>query len=292
MAKSTVLEVIDRAALGDAELAQVRRLAEASQAAGHGEARLVWDALRVAGDVPNQFLAYQRGRLVGFLNVEGLGDDEAEATGLIDPAATPEPIGGRLVDAARAACRAQGSSTLIVAADQRARPLIDALVALGATRRFAEHKLRRASTGALALPASELEIADAAADDAGAIAEILAADMGIDPAGIAAHIASNMRRPNYHYYIARHAGAAAGTANVQLLNGDAYIYGLVVQPEYRGRGYGRGLIVRTLADLAARGDAPMYIEVETENTPAYTLYRSLGFEHVATFDYYGVALAP
>lgn len=293
MAKSMVLEVVDRVSLSDAEVAQVRKLAAASQAAGYGESRLVWDGLSISdGGRPKQFLAYQAGRLVGFLSVEGLGEAEAEATGLLDPTAAAGPIVARLIAAARGACRAGGSGALLVAIDQRAQPAAEALVALGAAREFGEHKLAWPNSGAPALPDSDLQIAGAGPADAAEIAAILSHDMSIDPAGFVPHIENNMRKPNYHYYIARAGGTAAGTANVQQLNGEAYIYGLVVRPEYRGRGYGRQLMLRMLADHAAGSDQPMYIEVETENTPAHTLYRSLGFAHVATFDYFRVELTP
>lgn len=286
MTESTDLQLTKRAVLDDTEFADVRALVERCQAA-EGETRVIWDALQASDDgLPNQLLVRDAGRLVGYLRIEGLGEDEAEAAAHVDPQATTAPIAAQLLGAAADTCRARGSATLIVALDRRAAALADAIAAQGASLHFSEHKLRRDSTGTLALPASDLQVAQAGPADAGEIAQILASDMGADPAGFAQYIASNLQRPNYRYYIARHAGAPAGTGNVQQLNGDFYIYGLVVRPEYRGRGYGRQLMLHMLADLAARGPEPMYIEVESENTPAWTLYRSLGFELVATFDYY------
>lgn len=286
MPEANGLQVVERVAVQDAEQAAVRALDAACRAAGLGESRITWDSLAVAEEVPNNFLVYVAGQLVGFLRADGLGTDEAEATVLVSPDINTQPVVAGLVAAALAACRAHHTPALIIAVDRRAVPVAEAVGMHGATLHFTEEKRRRASTGPVALPTSELAISDAEAHDAAAIAAILADDLGMDPVGFRQHIAANMVRPIYHYYIARHNGAPAATANVQQLNGDAYIYGLVVRPEFRGRGYGRLLMLRMLADLAATGDAPMYIEVEPQNTPAVTLYRSLGFETVATFDYY------
>lgn len=286
MAETSGLHVVERSAMQDAEIAAVRALEAACQAAGLGESRITWDSLAAAEEVPNNFLVYDAGQIVGFLRADGLGSDEAEATVLVLPDTNAQTVVAYLVMAALVACRAHHTPALIIAVDRRAAPVAEALRTHGATLHFTEEKRWRASTGPVVLPTSELVISPAGAQDAEAIAAILAADLGIDSIGFSQHIAANMARPIYYYYIARHNNTPAATANVQRLNGDAYIYGLVVRPEFRGRGYGRLLMLRMLADLAATGDAPMYIEVEPQNTPAVTLYRSLGFETVAIFDYY------
>lgn len=286
MTDSHRLELRERAALSATEIAAVRELAAASAGAGMGEARIFWDALAHASDVPNQFLISAAERLLGFLHADGLRDEEAEAILLVAPGIEPAPVVTPLVEAALTACRASKTPTLLIAIDRRAAAVANALAARGAEVQFSEQKRRRDSTGALSLPTSDLAISAATPADANEIAAILAADMGLDPIGFDAHVTANMARPHYRYYIARLGGAAVGTANVQVLNGESYIYGFVVLPEARGHGYGRQLMVHMLNDLADQGDAPMYLEVEPDNTPAVTLYGSLGFVPEATFDYY------
>ena len=80
-----------------------------------------------------------------------------------------------------------------------------------------------------------------------------------------------------------------GTLNVQNLGGEAYIYGFVVRQEQRGRGYGKEILARTIADILAERPQPVFLEVETENDPAFGLYRSFGFEVITTYDYYRLA---
>ncbi len=55
--------------------------------------------------------------------------------------------------------------------------------------------------------------------------------------------------------------------------------GLVgVLPEYRRRGIARRLLTRTLDELRRRGAEKASLDVIDRNVPAYSLYRSLGFE--------------
>jgi ribosomal protein S18 acetylase RimI-like enzyme len=87
----------------------------------------------------------------------------------------------------------------------------------------------------------------------------------------------------YQYYIATLAQQPIGTLNVQTIDGQAYIYGFVVRSEQRGRGYGKEILARAIEDIAAEHPQPIYLEVETDNTPALALYRSFGIEVVTTY---------
>ena len=60
--------------------------------------------------------------------------------------------------------------------------------------------------------------------------------------------------------------------------GEAHITNVAVDPAYRGRGYGRRLMLE-LMQVALRHDAEsMTLEVRISNTVAQNLYTSLGFE--------------
>ena len=56
------------------------------------------------------------------------------------------------------------------------------------------------------------------------------------------------------------------------------IYVIAVDPDFVGRGLGRDLTVAGLAHLAAEGLEVGMLYVESDNTPAVTLYESLGFQ--------------
>lgn len=273
-----------RAALSEAELADVQRLAALCRL--HAiEPRLVWAALTHPGEQPSHFLHYDAGRLVGFLTVDGLESDTPEGALLADPTRAPEASIDALLGAVQALPRPAGA-TLLLPIDRRAEAPAAALQARGYVRHATECLLRRDDLRPPALAAGEPEVARATPADAPAIADILAEDLGIAPGELEHVIGENMRRPGYRYFIARLADAAVGTLNVQILNGAPYIYGFVVRPEYQGRGYGRRIIAHALAATLAAAPQPIYLEVEPDNTPAYTLYKSLGFALLVTYDYY------
>src|SRR4051794_25312022 len=88
------------------ELGQIRALAEACQQAEELDLRLVWSALEQrSNDTPSDLLYYADGQLVGFLTLEGIGDDEAEATGMVHPAYRRRGIFRELIATALAECQ-------------------------------------------------------------------------------------------------------------------------------------------------------------------------------------------
>ncbi|CAN7580404.1 GNAT family N-acetyltransferase [Bosea sp. LjRoot90] len=61
---------------------------------------------------------------------------------------------------------------------------------------------------------------------------------------------------------------------------EAEVLSIVVGGSRRRSGLGQALLAAHLAQLAARGAARLFLEVEEGNAPAIALYRRLGFETV------------
>lgn len=56
-----------------------------------------------------------------------------------------------------------------------------------------------------------------------------------------------------------------------------FVIELFTDPAYRGRGIARDLITRSIAACASAGCRQIGLRVDSDNTPALALYRSLGF---------------
>lgn len=64
-------------------------------------------------------------------------------------------------------------------------------------------------------------------------------------------------------------------------------FDVVTAAGHRGRGIARRLCAHLLAQAARRGAASAYLQVEADNTPARSLYRSLGFVDGYAYHYRG-----
>jgi ribosomal protein S18 acetylase RimI-like enzyme len=260
--------------LNDAELAEIEQLARLCQEREPLDLRINWDALRLrTGDVASDFLYYRDDILVGFLMLDGLGSEEAEGTGIVHPGYRRQGVFRALVAAAREECRNNNTEALILFFDHRSTAAIAFAEAIGAQHDFSEHNMRLEQGRGLPQIEQRLDFRRAGLGDAAAIAAIVAEDFGADPEQLRQNIVRNMQSPIYQYYIAALGHQPIGTLNVQNLSGEAYIYGFVVRPEQRGRGYGKEILARAIEDIVAARPQPIFLEVETENDPAFGLYR-------------------
>ena len=99
---------------------------------------------------------------------------------------------------------------------------------------------------------------------------------------------SEMQRPDVCYvYVVRLTGASgaplpmiAGFCAFWKVIDQIHINNLAIHPQFRGRGFGRVLLARVLADAAALGAEHATLEVRRSNTAARRLYEGAGFRLV------------
>jgi len=77
-----------------------------------------------------------------------------------------------------------------------------------------------------------------------------------------------------------------GKVHLQVSSGIGGIYGLGVLPEYRGKGYGRAVLLKAIEKLKAVKAEQIMLQVAAENEKALSLYKSCGFEETSVMDYF------
>jgi ribosomal-protein-alanine N-acetyltransferase len=85
--------------------------------------------------------------------------------------------------------------------------------------------------------------------------------------------------PQAHYFVFLESEKVAGFAGYWTLIDEAHVTTIAVSPEMRGKGIGRALMERVLADAASFGMTCATLEVRISNEKAIKLYESLGFVH-------------
>lgn len=98
-----------------------------------------------------------------------------------------------------------------------------------------------------------------------------------------------LRVPTARVRVAVAGGNIAGAIILLLRRNSrwARIYSVAVDPDYRGQGIGRRLIVAAEADARQRGCCGVALEVREDNVAARTLYDGLGYRVDAVLpDYY------
>jgi mycothiol synthase len=89
-------------------------------------------------------------------------------------------------------------------------------------------------------------------------------------------------------YLAERDGRTVGKVHLQNAAGVGGIYGLGVLPEFRGRGYGRAVLLLAVRKLTEEGLSSIMLQVAAENAAALQLYKSCGFRETSTMDYFSL----
>jgi ribosomal protein S18 acetylase RimI-like enzyme len=126
-------------------------------------------------------------------------------------------------------------------------------------------------------------------EEAGAVAALLGGFRdhlgydGPDDASVLASVERIIARDDAEYLLAGD-GEPMGVAQVRYrwsvwwAAEDCWLEDLYVRDDARGRGVGRALAEAVFERARTRGCRRVELDVNTENTPALALYRSLGFE--------------
>jgi GNAT superfamily N-acetyltransferase len=101
---------------------------------------------------------------------------------------------------------------------------------------------------------------------------------------IARAILSNIV-PERRFLLLRKQGRPVACALVVIEGGWAGIFDVVVKPEERGRGLGRGIMKLALDAAIDAGARSSYLQVVEGNTPAQNLYASLGYRPLYNYWY-------
>ncbi|QKW26666.1 GNAT family N-acetyltransferase [Streptomyces seoulensis] len=84
--------------------------------------------------------------------------------------------------------------------------------------------------------------------------------------------------PGMHISLLEHEGVPVGTVWVAIEENRAFVYDVVADERFRGRGHGRSLMLLAERHAVAAGKGAIGLNVFAGNTPAERLYASLGYE--------------
>lgn len=91
-------------------------------------------------------------------------------------------------------------------------------------------------------------------------------------------LAEEIGNPAAYFVTAVEDGEILGYGGMHTVLGESYIDNIAVFPEYRGQGAGRAVTQALTKKAREANGVFITLEVRASNTPAITLYTTLGFE--------------
>ncbi len=282
--------------LSEDTLSAARQLVAACEAAEPAPVRVSWRMLRTrAGVTPLDFCCYLDGALAGYLFMDPYNPKERETIILVHPAYRRRGIAHALLAEAYKECQRTGVERIILICERRAVAGKAFVEHFAARFDFAEHEMALGAFQPRDSSASYLNIRLADLDDLDALVAIDAACFNQREEEARERFIRRWHDQHSRQYIALLAseGTAAaepvGMFRLSAEDGATGIYGLGIAPAHQGRGYGRQILEEAVR--RARADDPqaaVMLDVDVDNTRAFNLYTSAGFQVRATYEYYAL----
>ncbi len=273
--------------LAPEEVAEIRRLAELCNVREGLDLTVDLNPAPRPGET-NQFLRYQDGVLAGYCSMYPGGN--TEMSGMVHPDYRRRGIGRELFAAARDEVLRRGARALLVCETGSASGQAF-VAALGLPRHMAEHRMELRRFPAPPPDDERFRLRRAEPEDIDTLVRVSAEAFGDPPERTREHITRLIAAPKQRFYLGFWEQEPVGALRVENYDERTFIYGFGVLPQWRGQGLGRRILTGTIEMVRAEGRTAFALEVETDNVPALTLYRSCGFEIVRTYEYFKVETA-
>lgn len=237
---------------------------------------------------PALLLHYQHETLTGFAYLQ-YGPD-IEIYGMVHPAYRRQGVGKALLNAAQEVRGREGEGGLLLVCDSASPAGKLFAQATGGQYRFSEHRmvLDPASIQRPPLQTQKVELRRAEVAEAPLFAHLVAQAFGDLEEEMAQWVATDILAENQRFYIGFLEGEPIGDLRTVSFGGQIDIATFGVLPAYRGRGYGRQMLLAIVDLLLEEGWPHIALDVETKNANALGLYQSCGFHTTHTYDYYEI----
>lgn len=239
---------------------------------------------RRPADEINDFLYYTGDELIGYLALYIFNKHEAEVSAMVHPDFRRHGIFKQLVAAAREEVKQRGLPDLLFICERASATGALAVKAIGAGYDFSEYKMELQQF----IPAGKAEITlrPATMADLAAMAEMDALCFNADPDSARVWIERGLTDNQRGVWAAQLGPALIGKIQITRTGEETFINAFCVRPEYRGKGYGKAILSRMVAQLLAEQHPLISLEVATENENALSLYQRIGFQVTTAYDYY------
>jgi len=272
--------------LGEQEMVGVSRLAYTCRQIDKIEFDLQTDkSLNYYKELKSWFLAYEGAELVGVLSIFEPLKSEAEITGCVHPSYREKGIFTELCNAAKSELLSLGIHHMLFSVAGNSGPANQMIHKWNCTLKQSEYSMALPPDRRLQLPAHKIRVGRLGPELLDDMANISSAAFHETVDQAISMLAGSLSAIGRELYGAFAGDKLLGIVSVRIDEETAMINGFAVQPEYQGQGIGKDFMLQLIQMLRERGLA-VRLDVDSENRPAYILYRDLGFEEISIHDYY------
>jgi ribosomal protein S18 acetylase RimI-like enzyme len=236
----------------------------------------------------NEFMCYNDNQLIGYAGIGQFGGTDLEVNGMVHPEYRRRGIFTRLISLAKDEWKKREGTKLLFLSDNKSVSGQAFIKVTGANFDNAEYEMFLKNDRNQNSMPKQVVLRKATNKDA--------RDIEVQNS---MYFNTTMREENIPMpedeekcgtttYLAEINNKIIGKVNVGIHDGIGGIFGLGIMTEYRGKGYGRELLILAIEKLQEKSPEHIMLQVAAKNSNALNLYKSCGFEETSTMDYFEI----
>lgn len=231
----------------------------------------------------NEFMFYDEDKLVGYVGICSFGGDELEVNGMVHPGYRKKGIFTRLFSLVKDEFNKRDSKGILLLSDNNSISGIKFIKNISREYNHSEYDMNLDMNEKNKLKFDNVVFRKATLED---VKKISKKDFNFFYESDVEGISDNEKNTSSCTYVMEIDNTLIGKSRLDIIDNIGGIYGLEVLPNYRGKGYGRELLVLSIRELKENNAKLITLQVETNNKNALNLYKSCGFKENYTMDYY------
>lgn len=242
----------------------------------------------------NEFLYYHENILIGYIGICSFSIGEIEINGMVHPEFRRKGIFTKIFKEVIKECEKRKYHKLLLLSDRKSISGIAFIKSIKGKFDFAEHEMNLIEEKSHTFDLSRMDFRKATNADAELIEDqnrIYYQDVHGDEDKYERKrllLPEEEEKKGMTIYLAKVNNEIIGKVNLYIKNGEGAIYGLGVLPEYRRKGYGRIILLKSLKIFKENNCSKVMLQVVADNEKALKLYTDCGFKVTSTMDYYKI----
>jgi len=235
-------------------------------------------------DMKSLFFAYQEDRLIGALTLFAPLKLEAEVNALTLPAARNQGVFRALLDEAERELKRFGYPQELLVVESRLKAGKAVAEKLGGRHEYTEYAMRFKGP-CPSSPIKELEISRVGIERLSELVDLRAGEFGDTREEAENFEKVIFASKDRQVYAASLEGKLVVACSLAFQGACVSINGFVTDKPLRGKGYGQAFMTSIIQLLEPQG-FEMILDVNSQNSNAYHIYKKLGFVEKKAVDYY------
>ena len=238
----------------------------------------------------NEYFCYCDKELVGYAGISSFGDSISEVSGMIHPNYRRQHLFSTMIDRLENGLLSRGQKKYLLLTDASSVSGRNFIRNKNGTLHHIEYEMELSLDTQVVIENSSIELVLATNQDVKEISQQNILFSGSTNESEQLILPEEEAKRGLEIYLAKISGTTFGKIHLQFHGDKAWVFGFVIKPEFRGKHLGKAALKSSILLMRSRHVSSIFLQVDSANPVAYSLYKQTGFKELYAMEYYEIKL--